>query len=144
LVTLNGSGFYGATSVTFNGVAGTTLTVKSDAQITVKVPNAASTGPLVVTAPGGTVTSATNFIVTPKITSFTPISGPVGTVVTLNGFALTGATNVSFNGVPATAFTVVSATKITVTVPVGATMGTIAVTTPSGTGTSTTSYTVTP
>ena len=37
----------------------------------------------------------------PKLTSFTPASGPVGTTVTLTGTGLTGASKVSFNGVAA-------------------------------------------
>jgi uncharacterized repeat protein (TIGR03803 family) len=143
-VTLTGSGFIGATSVTFNGVAATSLTVNSDTKITTKVPNGVTSGPIVVTTPAGTVTSSNPFLVTPKINSFTPASGPVGTVVTLTGNTFTGATGVTFNGVPAIVFSVKSATKITATVPVGTTTGLITVTTPSGSGSSTTAYTVTP
>jgi len=79
----------------------------------------------------------------PKVTSFTPASGPVGTSVTLTGTGFTGATKVAFHGAAATTFSVSSAIKITATVPSGATSGTIAVTTASGTGTSATSFTVT-
>ena len=76
------------------------------------------------------------------ITGFAPTSGPVGTVVTITGTGLTGATAVAFNGTAAT-FTPVSATKITATVPVGATTGTIAVTPLGGSAvTSSTSFTV--
>ncbi|WP_212744937.1 beta strand repeat-containing protein, partial [Hymenobacter jeollabukensis] len=79
----------------------------------------------------------------PSIASFSPLSGTVGTVVTITGTNLTGATAVTFNGTAATAFTVNSATSITATVPTGATSGTIAVTTPGGTATSSLSFTVT-
>jgi len=51
-----------------------------------------------------------------------PISGAVGTGVTILGQSLTGTASVTFNGTPAT-FTVVSDTEITTTVPVGATTG---------------------
>jgi streptogramin lyase len=61
-VTINGTNFTGAYSVTFNGVTAT-FTVNSDAKITATVPIGASTGPIAVTAPGGTATSATNFVV---------------------------------------------------------------------------------
>ena len=78
----------------------------------------------------------------PKVTSFTPASGPVGTVVTLTGTGFTGATKVAFHGTAAL-FSVSSAIRITATVPAGATSGTIAVTTAGGTGTSAASFTVT-
>ena len=59
----------------------------------------------------------------PKITSFTPATGRVGTSVTLTGTGLTGATAVTFfNNVPGT-ITANTATNITVTVPTGATSG---------------------
>jgi hypothetical protein len=77
----------------------------------------------------------------PAITSFTPASGPVGTVVTINGTDFTGTTAVRFNGSPAS-YTVTSGTAIQATVPTGATTGTLSVTTPRGTGTSTASFTV--
>ncbi|MFD2783890.1 FG-GAP-like repeat-containing protein [Hymenobacter rubripertinctus] len=67
------------------------------------------------------------------LTSVNPNSGPVGTVVTLTGTALTGATAVSFNGTAATSFTVNSSTQITATVPTGATTGLLTVTTSAGT-----------
>jgi hypothetical protein len=67
-----------------------------------------------------------------SITSFTPTSGPAGTVVTITGTNLTGATSVTFGDSAATNFTVVSATKITATVGTGAT-GNVTVVTPAGT-----------
>ena len=77
----------------------------------------------------------------PVITSFSPVSGPVGTSVAITGTGFTGATAVTFNGTAAT-YTVNSATSLTVTVPAGATSGTIAVATPAGTATSATSFCV--
>jgi hypothetical protein len=78
----------------------------------------------------------------PTIASFTPASGPVGTVVTITGSNFTGATNVSFNGV-ATAFNVNSDTEIQATVPADATTGKISVTNAFGTGTSANDFIVT-
>ena len=78
---------------------------------------------------------------TPTITSFTPVSGAVGTSVTINGTNLTGAT-VSFNGTVATTSSV-TATSITCTVPAGAATGAISVTTTGGTATSSSLFTVT-
>jgi len=82
--------------------------------------------------------------VTPQITSFTPTSGPVGTVVTIAGSSLTQASIVRFGGVKAASFTVNTDTQITATVPTGAVTGKIVVTTAGGTATSSTNFTVTP
>jgi len=84
----------------------------------------------------------------PTITSFTPISGRGGatgngTLVTITGIDLTGATTVALNGVAIAGFTAVNATTITFTVPTGAASGPIAVTTPDGTATSTATFAVT-
>ena len=70
------------------------------------VPGNATTGPIAVTTPGGTATSATSFTVAPRITSFTPTNGVIGTSVTINGANFTGASTVTFNGTAATTFTV--------------------------------------
>jgi hypothetical protein len=145
-VLITGLDFDGATSVQFNGTEVSSFTVSPlGNQITTTVPTGATTGPITVTTQLGTGTSPTNFVVNaaPTITSFTPTSGPVGTVVTITGANFTGATGVTFNGTTATGFTVNSDSQITATVPVGASTGPISVTTPSGTGTSSTNFTVT-
>ncbi len=79
---------------------------------------------------------------TPTLTARSPAFGPVGTVVTLTGTNLTGATLVQL-GVLSCAFTVVNATTITATVPLGAVTGNFAVTTPNGTATLDAPFTVT-
>ena len=144
-VTITGTGFTGATSVDFAGQNGNVManfSVVSDTQIDTRVPDGAVTGPISVTTPGGTASSSTNFKVKPKVSGFTPTSGPVATSVTIDGFTFIGATKVTFNGVRAT-FTVVDYHTITTTVPAGATSGTIVVVTPSGNGRSPRSFTVT-
>jgi YVTN family beta-propeller protein len=142
VVTITGSGFTGATSVKFNGVSAT-FTVLSSTSIKATVPATASTGTISVTTSGGTATSAGNFVVLPKIISFTPTSGHVGAIITITGSGFTDTTSVKFNGASA-AFTVVSSTSIKVTVPVSATTGKIVVITAGGTATSTTNFTVIP
>jgi uncharacterized repeat protein (TIGR03803 family) len=64
-VTITGNSFTGATKVTFGGVAATSFQVKKDTEVDATVPTGAVTGPIAVTTPGGTGTSATNFTVTP-------------------------------------------------------------------------------
>jgi hypothetical protein len=144
VVTITGTSFTGATSVTFGGAPAASLTVTAS-QITATVPAAAVTGPIVVTTPGGTATSSTDFVVgsvpTPTVTGFTPASGPPGTSVTVTGTNLAGATAVAFNGIGAT-ISSTTATSVTVTVPAAATTGKITVTTAGGTATSASGFTV--
>jgi photosystem II stability/assembly factor-like uncharacterized protein len=69
---LGGTGFTGATKVTFHGVSASFI-VKSDTQITAIVPAGATSGTVSVTTPGGTAVSATSFIVnTPLPVAATP------------------------------------------------------------------------
>ncbi len=144
-VVITGTNFCGATTVLFNATAATTKTVNSGTQITALVPTGATTGPIHVTVPTFlTANSATSFTVAgvPTITSFSPASGNVGTVVAITGTNLLGVSAVKFNGTTAT-FTTSTATSVSATVPTGATTGKITVTTPGGTATSLTDYTVT-
>ena len=60
-------------------------------------------------------------------------SGPVGTVVTLTGTGLAGATGLTLNGQPVTGFTVNSTgTAVTFTIPLGAASGLLSLSTPTG------------
>jgi hypothetical protein len=56
----------------------------------------------------------------PAVSSFTPVSGVNGTVITITGQNLVGVTGVSFGGVAAASFTVNSSTSITAIVGGGA------------------------
>src|SRR6266498_94859 len=150
-VTVNGTNFTGVTAVVFNTTQANGYSVDSSTKITASVPLGATSGPIKVTASGGTGSSLSSFTVTtsvpaPTIGSFSPPSGAVGTSVTINGTNFSGSgfttSAVTFNNVSAS-FTVNSSTKITATVPSGATDGRIRVTTPGGTATSSTSFDVT-
>ena len=66
-VVITGTGFTGATAVRFGGVDTTSMTVDSATQITAFVPPFAVTGPIAVSAPGGTATSSTHFAVIPWV-----------------------------------------------------------------------------
>jgi hypothetical protein len=64
-VVISGNSFTGSTQVKFGGVAATSFQVISDTKVDALVPSGAVTGPVSVTTPGGTGTSATNFQMTP-------------------------------------------------------------------------------
>ncbi len=140
-VQMLGQGFTGTTAVKFNGKSAS-FTVVSDTFMTAVAPAGATSGMITVTTPTGTAKSQTRFLVVPKVISFSPTSGPVGTPVVIKGNSFTGATKVGFGGVAATTFTVDSDAQITATVPTGAQTGKITVTTPGGTATSATTFTV--
>ncbi len=66
-----------------------------------------------------------------SVTSFSPVSGPAGTVVTITGTGFTAGTGtlaVSFNGTAAPTLANITATSFQVTVPAGATTGQLVVT----------------
>ncbi|MGH7449824.1 MAG: DUF7594 domain-containing protein, partial [bacterium] len=82
----------------------------------------------------------------PMISSFTPTSGAVGTMVMITGSYFSDATGVTFNGIPpsgTTSFTVNSSTQIVATVPAGAATGKIIITTPTSAGISASDFVVT-
>lgn len=147
-VTLNGANFLGATNVSFNGVSATTFNVSADSQITATVPTTATTGPISVSTSGGSVTSSVPFYLPPRLTSFTPATGPAGTAVTLSGTNFTGVTSVTFAGTNSTTVnapvTSQGAMQMTVLVPTNAISGLITVTTPGGIIASTNNFGVTP
>jgi IPT/TIG domain len=90
-----------------------------------------------------TVTSAT--VAPPSITSIFPTSGPVGTVVTINGSVFgtsRGTSYVTFGSAKAANYPSWTSTKIQATVPSGAQTGQVTVTTTGGTSNSRT-FTVT-
>jgi uncharacterized repeat protein (TIGR03803 family) len=142
-VTILGTNLTGATAVSFNGTAATFKVNSRGTAITTSVPAGATTGPINVVTPNGTLASNATFKIVPQVKSFTPSSGSVGTVVTITGVSLTQATKVTFGGVAATSFTVNSDTQVTATVPSGAKTGKIVITTPGGTASSSTDFTVT-
>ncbi len=128
--TRNGSPISGATSASLR-LSGVTSSSAGNYQARVTNPAGSVLSDIAVL----TVQSA------PRITSFSPTSGGLGTAVTLTGVNLTGATSVRFNGTAAP-FTVVGPGTIVAGVPRGATTGRIAVTTATGTATSSSNYTV--
>ncbi|MFD6334919.1 IPT/TIG domain-containing protein [Streptomyces niveus] len=137
-VTLTGTGFTGATSVTFAGLPATSFTVNSATQITAVTPaGGAGAAVVTVTTPGGTSAPDAFFFYAapPVLVSGAPAQGPTagGVVVTLGGSDLLNAGAVRFGSTDATSFTVVSATRITATAPPGTGSSPVTVITPGGT-----------
>jgi hypothetical protein len=84
VVTITGSGFTGATSVKFLGVAAANISVVSSTSIHATVPTLARSGKISVTAPGGVASSATIFTVLPGI-ALTPVAGPPSSAPAVSG-----------------------------------------------------------
>jgi len=145
-VTINGSNFgasQGTSSVTFNGFAAAT-TSWSTSKIVATVPPNATTGPVVVTV-GGQASNGVTFTVTPGISSLSPSSGLVGTLVTVSGssFGSTqGSSTITFNAIKATPNNW-SSSSIIAAVPSAATSGPVAVTV-GGVASNGVTFTVTP
>jgi hypothetical protein len=124
-VSIIGTGFNGATAVSFGSTPATSFRVIAGDEIFATAPAHAPGGVIVsVTTPGGTGSSRTLYTyVAPKptITGVSPNSGPTagGNPVTITGTGFTGASKVSFGTIPAANFTVNSDTSITVTAPPG-------------------------
>ncbi len=139
-----GQGFSSASVVKFGGVAAISVTLSGTTYLTAVVPKGAHTGPVTVTTGTTTLTSPQTYKVKPKITSFTPSSGPPTTLVSINGTGLIQTSAVKFGTVKATTFTVVSDSTVTAVVPSGLAAGavTISITTPGGTANSPTKFTV--
>jgi hypothetical protein len=148
-VTITGTNFTGATTVTFGTTAATSFTVNSATQITATSPaRSAGTVDVTVTTPGGSsatgIADQFTYVAPPTVSGVSPSSGPLagGTSVTITGTNFTGATGVTIGGAAATSVVVVSGTTITAVTPAG-TAGTasVTVTTPGGSNTANTLFT---
>jgi hypothetical protein len=142
VVIVTGSGFTGATGVSFGAYAGASFFVNGDTQLTAVAPaQAAATVDVQVATPSGTSPAVAGDHFTysaaavPAVTGVSPNTGPTagGTNVTVSS-GFTGAAAVAFGGVPATSFAVVADGTIFAVAPAEA-AGTVdvKVTTPSGT-----------
>ena len=138
LVTVTGTGFTGASSVSFGGTLTAPASV-SAVQVTAFAPaHALGLVDIQITATAGTspVVVADRFTYTsgqPAVTGVSPGSGTAGTLVTISGSGFTGATSVNF-GASSSAPTSVTDIQITVIAPVHQVgQVDVFVTTPSGT-----------
>jgi Ca2+-binding RTX toxin-like protein len=140
-VTIAGTHLTAATAVTFGGAEATSFIVNSDTAITATAPTgtAGVVDVQVATSAGASAqTAADRYTYDPPppiVTSISPANGPAGggTVVTVTGTNLTGATAVRFGAVAATNVSLVGNTMLTATAPAGSGTVDVTVTTPYGT-----------
>ena len=143
-VSITGTHFSGVTEVKFGTITATSFTVNSDTSITAVSPAGSGSVDVRVANPGGTsVASAADlytYTLAVTVTGVSPAAGPAlgGTLVTITGINLGGATAVKFGATAATLFTVSSSTSIRAVAPAGA-VGTVDVTVTTPAGTSATS-----
>jgi hypothetical protein len=130
-VTINGSGFTGASAVDFGTKASPSFSVSGDTSITATAPTGTGTVDVTVTTPAGksAASSANKFAyVAPAVSSVSPNAGsPLGGYpVSITGVGFTGVSAVHFGNAAATDVTVTSDTSLTATAPDGS--GTVDVT----------------
>ncbi len=150
-VTVSGTNLRTTTLVTFNGQDANSVVI-DDNTVRAMVPQGALSGKIGVTTAYGSANSNDKFIVkslygSPVITSFSPRSGPVGTIVTISGTGfgntLDNTTSITFNGQKAREIISYTNTQIRLKVPAGAKTGKIQVTNIGGTAISSHDFTVT-
>ena len=138
-VTITGTNLTGASAVKFAGVSATAVKVESPSEAIATSPAGSGTVNVTVTTAGGqsgeTYADNYTYIPAPSVTNVEPSSGPAGggTLVTITGANLTGASAVKFAGVNATAVKVEAPSEIVATSPAGSGTVNVTVTTPGGT-----------
>ena len=137
-VTISGSGFSGASAVTFGATAASSFSVSSAGKIVATAPAGTGTVDVTVTTRAGTsATSAADrysYYIPAAVTGLSPSTGPAvgGTKVTITGSVLYAASAVTF-GTTSAVFKVTSNSKIVATAPPGTGTVDVRVTTPAGT-----------
>lgn len=142
VVKIDGSGFNGATRVDFGSLPATAFKVIHSLQIEATVPAGVQTDALKLTTTNGVAVSTAPFYGTPRVDSFSPVSGRPGTQVVIGGLNLKGATGLTLSGLSISGFEVLDNRQIRFEIPVGASSGRVRVTTPGGSATSEGNFTV--
>ena len=151
VVTLNGSGFSGSNLAWVGNAHNVAVNVISDTQAQVTVSAGATTGAIGIFNPAKVAFTASAFTVTTGIAAyqqqgimnFSPSSGPVGTVVTLNGSGFSGSNLAWVGNAHNVAVNVISDTQAQVTVSAGATTGAIGIFNPAKVAFTASSFTIT-
>lgn len=140
-ITLAGSNFLGAVSVTVGGAPATNLVVTGGAQIDCRTPPGTGAGAVdvvVTCSESGSVTLTSAFTYRPRPTVTAPLSPASGlqsggTSITILGTNFLGAVSVTVNGLPATSVSVSGGTQITCVSPAGDVTGPVPITVTSST-----------
>jgi aryl-phospho-beta-D-glucosidase BglC (GH1 family) len=135
VITINGSGFTGLTAAWIGAAKNAVIKVISDTQVQVTVPAGATSGAIGLLNPSHAAFTASSFtvasnavvLVQQNIQNFSPASGPVGTVVTMNGSGFTGSNLAWIGAAKNGAVKVLSDTQLQLTIPAGATTGSIGI-----------------
>ena len=151
VITVTGSGFTGSNRAWVGSGHDATLSVVSATQAKVTVPADGKTGVISILSTQHSVSSSNTFTVTTStatqpqqtINNFAPASGPVGTVVTVNGSGFTGSNAAWVGSAHNATISVVNDTQVRVTVPAGATDGAIGIFSSQHSAFSPTSFSVT-
>ncbi|MFY8035350.1 MAG: FG-GAP-like repeat-containing protein, partial [Flexibacteraceae bacterium] len=142
-VSITGTAFAGATSVTLNGLDVGTLSGITSTNINFIIPANATSGNVVVTTPNGTSNAVAITVNSPPtFSSFGSSVTSMNNNLVINGTDLTGITSVRFGETPAK-FTVNSSTQITAIVPKVANTGKVSLLNSSGCSALSTSIPVT-
>jgi len=143
-ITITGSNFNKVSAVSFGGMSAASFRFISSNTIIAVVGKGAS-GAVSVTSIYGTA-ALTGFVFTvdpPSITSFSSTSGPIGSLVTINGSNLLNPISISIGGAAAIPVSTDKNTIVAMVMP-GASSGGISVTTAGGTANASGNFTVTP
>jgi hypothetical protein len=139
---IRGANFQNATAVTIGGVAAG-FQATADTLILATVPPGVLTGPVRVSNASGTGVSVQTFHAPPWITSVNPMSGIVGSLVTLQGTNFTDVQNVYFGPAPA-ALSNQTTNSLQATIPLTGRTGPLTLVTPGGAFITSNQFTVLP
>jgi hypothetical protein len=139
VVTVSGTNFAGTTAVDFGTKAGMKMSVVNADTLKVTAPAGTGTVNVTVTTRGGSSGVSTkdrfSYFNPPTVTRLSPASGPArgGSIVTISGTNLVGASAVHFGAKTGAHLTVVNPDTVKVTAPAGTGTVNVTVTTPGGT-----------
>jgi hypothetical protein len=138
VIGMNGSGFTGASQVRLNGTVCPSFTVVNASLINVTMPFGGSITTASVTTPCGTASLQPSL----AVSSFSPSSGPAGSLITISGTNLGCLQSVTIGGVSQIILSNTATSAVIFLMP-GTPNGTITVSSGTGTATSASSFTVT-